>query len=545
MTEFEKMRAGLLYNCRDPEVSAGYWRALALCERLRGAKDAGERERIVRELIPRMSATARVETPFFCDTGTGTELEENVHVGPGCVFNDTGVIHIGANTNIGPNCQLCTPHHPLDAELRKQPVQYAFPICIGANCLLGANVIVCPGVSIGESCLIAPGSVVIRDIPPHSLAAGCPARVVATLSGTASERSCTGDTRKGRARELCARLETLSPDEEEFTRVLHELLPGMQTYAQAMPPLVCARGDNVLLGERVFANYNATFWDENRIQIGSHTLLGPCCQLAAGPLSFQPDKRACDISIGDDCWLGGGVTVWPGIHIGDRCIIAAGSVVCEDIPPDSLAAGSPAVVKRRLAQGEERACAQGQEPSRMSEVQKMRSGLLYDFADPEIVRSNVRARRLCARLETARRSEQAAILRELVPNIPDSVHITPPFHCDHGHGLVLGEHVYFNADCVALDSALITIGDHTLLGPKCQLYTPQHPMDYKGRRETKESAYPITIGSNCWFGAGCIVCPGVTIGNNCVIAAGSVVCHDLPDNVLCAGRPARIKRRLA
>lgn len=542
MREFEKMRAGLLYNCLDPEVSAGYWRALALCERLRATRDKTEQDKILCELVPALPATASIETPFFCDTGTGMELEANVRVGPGCVFNDTGVIHIGANTDIGPGCQLCTPHHPIDAELRKTEVQYAFPIRIGANCRLGANVIVCPGVSIGNNCVIAPGSVVTRDIPPRSLAAGCPAGVVASLEEGRSEDEPRLHVREDRIRELCASLETLPPDEDEYEQVLEALLPQRMREAMVMPPFVCARGSNITLGEGSFVNYNATFWDEAGIRIGSHTLIGPDCQLFASPSLAGPGKNA-DIGIGDDCWLGGGVTVAPGVRIGDRCIIAAGSVVCTDIPSDSLAAGCPAVVKRRLeahGKGDKKVV----EECASSELEKMRLGMLYDFADPEIVRSNAKARRLCASFQTAGREKQAEVVRDLVPNVPQSVHITPPFHCDHGHGLVLGEHAYFNADCVALDSGRITIGAHTLFGPKCQLYTPQHPLDYRERRKTKESALPITIGKNCWFGAGCVVCPGVTIGDNCVIAAGSIVCHDIPDNVLCAGRPAKIKRYL-
>lgn len=542
MREFEKMRAGLLYNCLDPEVSAGYWQALALCERLRATRDKTEQDKILCELVPALPATASIETPFFCDTGTGIELEANVRVGPGCVFNDTGVIHIGANTDIGPGCQLCTPHHPIDAELRKTEVQYAFPIRIGANCRLGANVIVCPGVSIGDNCVISPGSVVTRDIPPRSLAAGCPAGVVASLEEGRREDEPRLHVRDTRIRELCASLETIPPDEDEYEQVLEALLPQRMREAMVMPPFVCARGSNITLGEGSFVNYNATFWDEAGIRIGKHTLIGPNCQLYASPSLAGPGKNA-DISIGDDCWLGGGVTVAPGVRIGDRCIIAAGSVVCTDIPSDSLAAGCPAVVKRRLetrGEGDKTVA----EECASSELEKMRLGMLYDFADPEIVQSNAKARRLCASFQTASREKQAEVVRDLVPDVPQSVHITPPFHCDHGHGLVLGEHAYFNADCVALDSGRITIGAHTLFGPKCQLYTPQHPLDYRERRKTKESALPITIGKNCWFGAGCVVCPGVTIGDNCVIAAGSIVCHDIPDNVLCAGRPAKIKRYL-
>lgn len=82
------------------------------------------------------------------------------------------------------------------------------------------------------------------------------------------------------------------------------------------------------------------------------------------------------------------------------------------------------------------------------------------------------------------------------------------------------------------------------IGPHCQLFTPQHPIDYKERREPKETAHPITIGDDTWLGGGVVVRPGVIIGRRCIIAAGSVVIHDIPDDSLAAGNPAVVKRQL-
>lgn len=101
-----------------------------------------------------------------------------------------------------------------------------------------------------------------------------------------------------------------------------------------------------------------------------------------------------------------------------------------------------------------------------------------------------------------------------------------------------------NYGCVILDGAFVTIGRHTLIGPHCQLYTPQQPKDHVLRRETKETSHPITIGEDCWLGGNVTVCPGVTIGDRVIVAAGSVVVHDVPDDVLVAGNPAVIKRYL-
>lgn len=181
-----------------------------------------------------------------------------------------------------------------------------------------------------------------------------------------------------------------------------------------------------------------------------------------------------------------------------------------------------------------------------TEYEKMRSQELYYFSDPEIHASLVHAKKVCARLRsmTIYDEDYRQVIEELIPGIPQSTTICPPFHCDHGTGIILGENVFMNYDCIMLDGGYIRIGKHTLIGPHCQFYTPQHPMDYVERREEKETAYPITIGEDCWLGGNVVVCPGVTIGNRCIIAAGSVVTKDIPDDSLAAGIPAVVKRCL-
>ena len=181
-----------------------------------------------------------------------------------------------------------------------------------------------------------------------------------------------------------------------------------------------------------------------------------------------------------------------------------------------------------------------------TEYEKMRSQELYYFSDPELHASLVHAKKVCARLRsmTIYDEDYRQVIEELIPGIPQSTTICPPFHCDHGTGIILGENVFMNYDCIMLDGGYIRIGKHTLIGPHCQFYTPQHPMDYVERREEKETAYPITIGEDCWLGGNVVVCPGVTIGNRCIIAAGSVVTKDIPDDSLAAGVPAVVKRSL-
>ena len=181
-----------------------------------------------------------------------------------------------------------------------------------------------------------------------------------------------------------------------------------------------------------------------------------------------------------------------------------------------------------------------------TELENMRSEELFDYMDPEIQASMKHAKALCARLQTMSLydPDYRKVITDLIPGMPESATICPPFFCDHGHGIVLGEGVFINYNCTFLDGGWIRIGKHTLIGPNCQLLTPHHPMDYVLRREAKEYEYPITIGEDCWLGGGVIVCPGVTIGDRCVVAAGSVVTKDVPDDCLVAGNPAVIKRKI-
>lgn len=176
----------------------------------------------------------------------------------------------------------------------------------------------------------------------------------------------------------------------------------------------------------------------------------------------------------------------------------------------------------------------------------MRSGELADLSDPQIRRESKHAKALCARLQAMSIYDETyrSVIGELIPGIPEDTVVCPPFHCDYGNGIILGEKVFINYGCTFLDGGYIRIGKHTLIGPNCQLYTPHHPMDPIERRKESEYAYPITIGEDCWLGGGVIVCPGVTIGDRCVIAAGSVVTRDIPSDSLAAGNPAIVKRKL-
>lgn len=176
----------------------------------------------------------------------------------------------------------------------------------------------------------------------------------------------------------------------------------------------------------------------------------------------------------------------------------------------------------------------------------MRNQKLYCFEDADVVASVTRANELCVELSQMTISSPLyrQTLEALIPGIPTSATINPPFHCDHGNGISIGEGTFINYDCIMLDSGTITIGSRCKIGPRCQFFTPQHPTDYMERRSPVETGYPIRIGNDCWLGGGVTVCPGVTIGDRCIIAAGSVVIRDIPSDSMAAGNPAVVKRKL-
>lgn len=181
-----------------------------------------------------------------------------------------------------------------------------------------------------------------------------------------------------------------------------------------------------------------------------------------------------------------------------------------------------------------------------SEREKMLAGDPYDALDPELVAARTRARNLCQALNATREAEadaRRAILRELLGRGGDSVWMQPPFHCDYGTNIEIGERVFFNFNCVVLDVCRVTIGDHTLFGPGVQLLTPLHPMDAAERRRT-EHGRPIDIGADVWVGGGALILPGVRIGARSVIGAGSVVTRDVPEGVFAAGNPCRVIRAI-
>jgi maltose O-acetyltransferase len=179
--------------------------------------------------------------------------------------------------------------------------------------------------------------------------------------------------------------------------------------------------------------------------------------------------------------------------------------------------------------------------------EKMLRGELYLASAPELVAARVHARRLCAQFNASDpedATQRATLLSKLLGAVGDSAWIEPPFLCDYGTQIQLGDGVFINFGAVFLDPAAIIIGAHAQLGPNVQLLTADHPRDAATRTGGAELARPITIGSRSWLGGGVIVCPGVSIGADSIVGAGSVVVRDVPSGVVAAGNPCRVVRTL-
>ncbi|MBB5694282.1 sugar O-acetyltransferase [Muricoccus pecuniae] len=181
-----------------------------------------------------------------------------------------------------------------------------------------------------------------------------------------------------------------------------------------------------------------------------------------------------------------------------------------------------------------------------TEREKMLAGELYDALDPGLVADRARVRDLCQRLNASREAEEELrrdLCRRIFGQGGDTVWMQPPFYCDYGTNIELGERVFFNFNCVVLDVCRVRIGAYTFFGPAVQILTPMHPMDAALRRQ-QEYGKPVEIGSDVWVGAGALILPGVTVGSGSVIGAGSVVTRDIPAGVFAAGNPCRVIRTI-
>lgn len=184
----------------------------------------------------------------------------------------------------------------------------------------------------------------------------------------------------------------------------------------------------------------------------------------------------------------------------------------------------------------------------MAEKEKAQKGLLYDANnDPSLLKDIEAASILLYKYNQLLPTEvdkKKNILNTLIGHIGENTTIRPPFYCDYGYNIQIGNNFYANVNLVILDGGKVCIGNNVFIAPNVGIYTAGHPFDVEQRNKGLEYAFPITIGNNVWIGAHTAILPGVNIGDNSIIGAGSVVNKNIPKNSLAVGNPCRVIRQI-
>ena len=180
-----------------------------------------------------------------------------------------------------------------------------------------------------------------------------------------------------------------------------------------------------------------------------------------------------------------------------------------------------------------------------SEKQKMLDEELYYSGVPELKNALLYSKEMCYDYNNLRPKEldkKKEILKKLLKKIGEEVYIEPPFYCDYGFNITLGDNFYANHNLVILDVCEVTFGDNVFIGPNVGIYTAGHPIDVELRNKGLEFGKKIKIGNNVWIGGSVCILPGVTIGDNVTIGGGSVVTKDIPSNVTAFGNPCKVHK---
>lgn len=190
MTEREKMLNGDLYDCADEELLNRWHLAKNLVREYNNVKseDLEQKNKILKELLGKIDENVWITPPFYVDYGNNTYIGDNTEINMNCTFLDDNKITIGKNCLIAPNAQIYTAFHPMNYKERLGEIKedgtfefcktYTKLVTIGDNTWIGGEVIILPGVSIGNNALIGAGSIVTKDIPDNKIAIGNPCKII-------------------------------------------------------------------------------------------------------------------------------------------------------------------------------------------------------------------------------------------------------------------------------------------------------------------------------------------------------------------------------
>lgn len=577
---------GLLYDVFEQELTDIKDRTYGLVSELSRASyfDTEYVMSLVRKIVAKIGQDSYIVPPFRCDYGDHVFIGNNTYINYNCCFLDSAKVTIGDYVYMGPNCNIFTPCHPIHHELRKEKVtEYALPVTVGSHSWIGGDVVITPGVTIGENCVIGAGSVVTKDIPDNSIAVGNPCKVIRQINDKDREYINSlildDETKDSKYKQehgyiYSAKDEAIFnivKDTVHYVEILNKLSNSeiqrrrdfLRTFvakldegAMINSPFYMEFANHLEMGVNSFINYDCIMLNNAMVKLGDNVLVGPKVSFytAMHPIDAKQREQwlvyAKPITVEDNVWIGGSATILGGVTIGKNAIVGAGAVVTKDVEPNTIVVGNPARVLRKITAEDSKKYQEElakQKDINKSEFNKMMAGQWYNAMDYSMLKmrqENNKKTEAYSRITINTLSYKDRMAKAIVKEFGENANIIPPFTCDYGCNVKVGDNTVINHSGVFLDTNEINIGKHALIGPKSGLYGAIHPFDVEARNEGIEKAKTINIGDGAWLGGKVTVVPGVSIGKHSVIGAGSVVTKDIPDDVVAVGNPCQVIRKI-
>ena len=577
---------GLLYDVFEQELTDIKDKTYGLVSELSRAShfDTEYVMSLVRKIVAKIGQDSYIVPPFRCDYGDHVFIGNNTYINYNCCFLDSAKVTIGDYVYMGPNCNIFTPCHPIHHELRKEKVtEYALPVTVGSHSWIGGDVVITPGVTIGENCVIGAGSVVTKDIPDNSIAVGNPCKVIRQVNDKDREYINSlildDETKDSKYKQengyiYSAKDEAIFnivKDTVHYVEILNKLSNSeiqrrrdfLRTFvakldegAMINSPFYMEFANHLEMGVNSFINYDCIMLNNAMVKLGDNVLVGPKVSFytAMHPIDAKQREQwlvyAKPITVEDNVWIGGSATILGGVTIGKNAIVGAGAVVTKDVEPNTIVVGNPARVLRKITAEDSKKYQEElakQKDINKSEFDKMMAGQWYNAMDYSMLKlrqENNKKTEAYSRITINTLSYKDRMAKAIVKEFGENANIIPPFTCDYGCNVKVGDNTVINHSGVFLDTNEINIGKHALIGPKSGLYGAIHPFDVEARNEGIEKAKTINIGDGAWLGGKVTIVPGVSIGKHSVIGAGSVVTKDIPDDVVAVGNPCRVIRKI-
>ena len=375
---------GLLYDVFEQELTDIKDRTYGLVSELSRVShfDTEYVMSLVRKIVAKIGQDSYIVPPFRCDYGDHVFIGNNTYINYNCCFLDSAKVTIGDYVYMGPNCNIFTPCHPIHYELRKEKVtEYALPVTVGSHSWIGGDVVITPGVTIGENCVIGAGSVVTKDIPDNSIAVGNPCKVIRQVNDKDREYINSlildDETKDSKYKQengyvYSAKDEAIFnivKDTVHYVEILNKLSNSeiqrrrdfLRTFvakldegAMINSPFYMEFANHLEMGVNSFINYDCIMLNNAMVKLGDNVLVGPKVSFytAIHPIDAKQREQwlvyAKPITVEDNVWIGGSATILGGVTIGKNAIVGAGAVVTKDVEPNTIVVGNPARVLRKI-----------------------------------------------------------------------------------------------------------------------------------------------------------------------------------------------------